>query len=610
MPRLSDTKIAWLLFALATIVYALTMCRTIYTGDDGDFETAMYTLGVCHPTGYPLFTLLGRAFLFGLAPLIEEPAARINLMTALFGAGAVAMFYRFVASVVPSRAVSVSAALLLAFAPTLWQQSLSCEVYTLTALFLCTILWLSVRLERGESVLKALVLVYGLSLTNNLTMALFLPGFLVLALRKVGLKKLLVLLPLFLLPLLLYAYVPLAAHFSDSPLKWGDPQTWPRFFQHVNGSQYRPLMFTQPLATWHLRLWSYASGALWKEFGGVFLAFVVPGMIALGKHQRPILALTGWVFLVDIIYATNYAISDIYVYYIPSYLCVAVWIAVGMGQVGTWLSGKWPRMARPLAILTLLVPLVQMTTHLATTEKSSNFIEADFAANILTSSPKNAVVLATNNTVFTLWYLKFVKHQRPDVTVLNVDLLEGTLYHDESWYFVHLQHQWPGLPSPYGLTRKATTDGTYLQLLVRTALAEDRPVLLVSDDRQDNHSAEVGLPSLNQRLQPFVRAPWGINQRLYEPGNVPENTALLAQNTALWPQLKVRGVYQNDKESDPLQLHVIVRYFSAHKALALLAEKQGQRALAREHYTGASLIFRDSEVEAGLKVTSGGDTAQ
>ena len=117
MSPLSDRKIAWLLFVLAALVYGLTLCRTIYTGDDGDFETAMATLGVCHPTGYPLFTLLGRAFLLGLAPVIEEPAARVNLMTALFGAGAVAMFYRFVASLVTARVAATSATLLLAFAP-------------------------------------------------------------------------------------------------------------------------------------------------------------------------------------------------------------------------------------------------------------------------------------------------------------------------------------------------------------------------------------------------------------------------------------------------------------------------------------------------------------
>ena len=602
MPRtLSDRKIAWLLFALIAAVYALTMCRTIYTGDDGDFETAMATLGICHPTGYPLFTLIGRAFLLGLAPIISEPALRINLMTALFGAGAMAVFYRFVATLVPSRLAAASATLLLAFAPTLWQQSLSCEVYTLTALFLCTVLWLCARLERGENTLKPLVLVYGLALTNNLTMALFLPGFLTFTLRKVGFKKLFSLLPLFLLPLLLYAYLPLAARFGDSPLKWGDPQTWPHFFQHVNGSQYRSLMFTQPLATWHLRLWEYARGFLLKEFGELFLLFALPGIIALWKQQRMILLLTAWVVLVDIVYATNYAISDIYVYYIPSYLCVAAWIAVGLSQIGIRLSTLRPNLTLPLTTLALLVPLVQMATHWSTADKSSNFLEADFAANVLTSAPQNAVVLATNNTVFTLWYLKFVKHQRPDLVVLNVDLLEGTLYHHEGWYFTHTVQQWPGIPSHIGLPLIATSDGTYLQFLIRMALAEERPVLLISDDRQDDHPAEVGLPSLNQRLAPFVKVPWGIVQRLYEPGSAPAVTTILAQNATLWPQLKTRGVYRNGEDSDPLQLPLLVRYFNAHKALAALAEEQGQSTLAREHYMGAGLLFRDAGIMAGLK---------
>nr|WP_309686583.1 DUF2723 domain-containing protein [Armatimonas sp.] len=601
MSSLSDRKIAWLLFAIAALLYTLTMCRTIYTGDDGDFELAMATLGVCHPTGYPLFTLLGRAFLLGLAPIIDEPAMRVNLMTALFGAAAVAMFFRFVAALIASRVVAISAALLLAFAPTLWQQSLSCEVYTLTALFLCTVLWLSVRLERGERVLAPLVLVYGLALTNNLTMSLFLPGFLLFAWRKVGFKKLFVYLPLFLLPLLLYAYVPLAAKLGNSPLKWGDPQTWPRFLQHVNGSQYRHLMFTEPLTTWHVRLWGYFYGALWKEFGGHFLLFALPGIAALWKKQRALLALTSWVFVGNIVYATNYAINDIYVYYIPSYLCVAAWMAVGLGEVGIWLSARKPALVRPLALLLLMTPLVQMTTHLSATDKSSNFLEADFAANILSSAPKDAVILTSNNIVFTLWYLKWVKHQRPDVAVLNADMLEGTLNNNTGWYFEHVQSQWPGLPSPFGFSREATSDGTYLQLLVNTALAEGRPVLLVSDDRLDSRRSQAKIPALYERLKPFTRVPWGIVQRLYEAGSAPDGTELLTQNAALWPQLKTRGIYAGWKDGDPLQLHILVRYFNAHKALAQLAEKQGQTELAREHYAGANLLFRDPEIEASIK---------
>ncbi len=604
MSSLSDKKIAWLLFAITALVYALTMCRTIYTGDDGDFELAMATLGVCHPTGYPLFTLLGRAFLLGLAPLIDEPALRINLMTALFGAGAVAVFYRLVASVLPSRVVAASVSLLLAFAPTLWQQSLSCEVYTLTALLLCTVLWLSVRLERGEDTLKPLVLIYGLSLTNNLMMALFLPGFLVLAWRRVGFRKLVTHLPLFVLPLLLYAYVPLATKLSSSPLAWGDPQTWSRFLEHVNGAQYRSSMFTQPLMTWHLRLWSYLHDFLWKEFGGHFLVFVFPGLLALWRRQRAFLALTVWVFGVDIIYATNYRISDIYVYYIPSYLCVAVWIGGGLFEGGEWLRCTRPQLTRPMVLLLLLTPLVQMTTHLEATDKSSNFLEADFGNNILASAPKDAVVLTTNNTVFTLWYLKWIKKLRPDVVVLNVDLLEGSLDDQQGWYLAHVRRQWPYVPNQLGLSRSAARDGSYLQLLVRTGLAEGRAVLLVADDRIDARRLVAANPSLNERLAPFTRRPWGITQRLYEPGSEPADAELLMQNAALWNTFKRRGVYADWQEGDPLQTHLRVRYFYAHKALAQLAEKQGERELAHEHYTGANLIFPEPDIAAGLKRVS------
>ncbi len=114
-------------------------------------------------------------------------------MTALFGAASVALFYRFAALIVPSeqRFFAATAALLFAFSPTLWQQSLSCEVYSLTCLFLAALLYLAAlwhqtpqdtRESRG--LLRLLAFVYGLSLTNHLTMALFLPGFLFFVLTR------------------------------------------------------------------------------------------------------------------------------------------------------------------------------------------------------------------------------------------------------------------------------------------------------------------------------------------------------------------------------------------------------------------------------------------
>jgi hypothetical protein len=55
------TTIAVFVFSL--LVYALTLAPSLGPVDAGELAAAAYTLGVAHPTGYPLYALLGRAFI-------------------------------------------------------------------------------------------------------------------------------------------------------------------------------------------------------------------------------------------------------------------------------------------------------------------------------------------------------------------------------------------------------------------------------------------------------------------------------------------------------------------------------------------------------------------
>lgn len=610
--RRLDTRIALSLFLVALAVYGTTMCRTIYTGDDGDFETAMFTLGICHPTGYPLFTLLGKLFLTLLAPIVAEPAARVNFLTALCGAGAIGIFYRFLAVVVPSRAVAAMSSLVLAFAPTLWQQSLSCEVYSLTCLFLSAVFWLTARLLRGENTLQALVVTYGFALTNNLTMALFLPAFLWLVGWRVGWKALFgpQRIAGFLLPLLLYAYLPLAANYGHSPLKWGNPSTLPTVLAHIRGSQYSSLMFSKPVSQWPFRCLIYGQHYLIPEFGWHFFAFLPVGLWRLWKTQRPLLWVSLWVFWVDVIYAINYDVADVYVYFIPSYVMAALWIAQGIAwAVQSGLERVWGRahadsatrlrQSKLLAVIALAIPLVQMSLHLATTDKSGNYLEADYARNILKSAPKDAVILTTSSLTFTLWYEKWVRHNRPDVVALNIDLFLGSISNNQPWNFHQIRGQWPTLPAPYGLTQKDLDSGRYLQRIVRIALGENRPVLFVPDSRSD-HLAFDSMAPKNEMFKPFTRLPWGVAERLYEPGTEPAPAELYNTNASLWPQLSFRGVYTGWATSDTLQVHIPFRYFFANKALGQLAEKTGHIDEARTHYQDALKLFADPELDKSL----------
>ena len=54
----------WTVFAIASIVYLLTIEDTASLWDCGEYITAAYKLEVGHPPGAPLYMLLGRLFSF------------------------------------------------------------------------------------------------------------------------------------------------------------------------------------------------------------------------------------------------------------------------------------------------------------------------------------------------------------------------------------------------------------------------------------------------------------------------------------------------------------------------------------------------------------------
>ena len=73
-------------------VYALGACPTIYVGDSGELTTAVAVLGIPHPTGYPLYVLLGK--LWTLLFPVGSIAWRMSLFSAACGALACGLLYR------------------------------------------------------------------------------------------------------------------------------------------------------------------------------------------------------------------------------------------------------------------------------------------------------------------------------------------------------------------------------------------------------------------------------------------------------------------------------------------------------------------------------------
>ena len=157
-----DTLIAFIIFTLCLVVYNATLTPSLsYKSPDGnELATVCTVLGLAHSTGYPLYTWLGK--LFTIIP-IGDVAHRVNLMSAVLGAGGVVLLYailRLLTSdlrqATASRLASAFTALLFALSLTFWSQTGIAEVYapnvfmfTLTLLLL--LVWARVEEHNRQS---------------------------------------------------------------------------------------------------------------------------------------------------------------------------------------------------------------------------------------------------------------------------------------------------------------------------------------------------------------------------------------------------------------------------------------------------------------------------
>ncbi len=90
-PAPSRAWIGLAVFLVSFGIYAATLARTVGFIDSGELAWASASLGIPHPTGYPLYTLLTYLFVV-LFPFLE-PIVAINLFSATVASAAAVGFF-------------------------------------------------------------------------------------------------------------------------------------------------------------------------------------------------------------------------------------------------------------------------------------------------------------------------------------------------------------------------------------------------------------------------------------------------------------------------------------------------------------------------------------
>jgi hypothetical protein len=164
------------------ILYVVTLAPTTQFWDTSEYIAAAYVLGIPHPPGNPLFTLVAHVWGDALF-FVDHYAKRINLFAAATSAIAAGCWFligeRWLRGIVPAvrprRLAALAGALVAATAFTVWNQSVVNEkVYTLSLLSIALVLWLIVRWddqppgEGHDHYLLMIVYLLALTSTNHM----------------------------------------------------------------------------------------------------------------------------------------------------------------------------------------------------------------------------------------------------------------------------------------------------------------------------------------------------------------------------------------------------------------------------------------------------------
>ncbi len=417
---------------IAGLVYFQTVAPSVtwkHNGaDSGDLAAAAYVLGIPHPPGYPLFMLIAGAF--ARLPYFE-PAAGVGIFAALAGAFALWVLARAGASLIGdldvngiARLIPALVALGFAFAPALWSQVTVAEVYTLNLFFVCVILWAMVSHHRWRVAISAAA--FGFGLAHHLSIVLLAPGALI-ALQPTRRDWRAIF--LLVTPLLLYAYLPLRGA-QHPAVNWGAPYTLDGFLWDVTAAPYRSYFFGLSLIDVEARL-AQSAKMLFDQFTPLGIAVVLWGVARLATARARLALAFGISFALIGAYAMVYGSRDAFIYLLPAFAMVALWLMYGAAD---FVALSRSRLVAFVAVIALLaLPLYNLRANFSAMDLSGDRAAFNFARGILERLPRDAVVFAEGdeNYFALVYYRQAVLAENSSAVIVSQGLLQYPWYYDE-----------------------------------------------------------------------------------------------------------------------------------------------------------------------------------
>lgn len=473
------------------IIYFITLAPSVVEIDSGELATVQLTWGIAHPTGYPLFTIIGN--LFSLIPLPASKIFQMNLLAAIWCSIAVGIFIytvkfildnlesfssiqvktinrknkkeklpsHFQGIILPENKkilVSVFSGFILAYNKTFWSQSSSVEVYSIHAFLIMLLILFLVKgylanPEQEKSFFRSSWFYFAVSLalsfSNHMTTILILPAaaylfFIKYKFQKTSFVKILKMLAVFFpIIIIIYSYLPLRA--SQYPMmNWGNPINLENIFRHISGKQYQVWLFSSTESA-RRQLFYFINNLSAEYTTGII--FILIGFFTSFKASKRLFVFFLLLLITTVLYSINYDINDIDSYFLLAYIALSFFAAFGIKILFTELKTKKNTYQVALAIIAIV-----LCTHFYVTysdvNRNDSYTFRDYTKGLLRSSDKNSIILSYQWDYFVSasYYFQLVENFRPDVTIIDKELLRRSWYYHQvstvhPELFAHMQNE-------------------------------------------------------------------------------------------------------------------------------------------------------------------------
>lgn len=406
---------------VALLFYLRTLCRTVYVGDSGELIAAVYTLGIPHPPGYPLYVLLGKAFSVVVA--IGNPAIRINLFSSFCAAAASAIFFLSLRFDGLSGGAASATALSIAFGASMWSQATIARVYTPAACAISLTFYFVTRWNLNPQQigwLAAAIAIAGTGIALHPMVVVMLPATIVAAaFRRPSLFtdfRSLWLIGWILPGLALYLWVPLRA-LSKPRVRWGNLRTRDELIRYFfRGAYWKFRYVSTPRKA--AEVIAFYCRRVSKEYGILGAVAIAVGIPIIARASPAFLAMVivtaGGNAAAMIVHARR---EDIF--YWPRYM-MAAWLALAfpLGAGWWWIIGNLPAAVRTPALFAL--PIVLVLRGFRHRDLSRHRYAGDYSRRILRDLPADSILIARDdNVLFPLMYLMYVEEIRRDVKLID-----------------------------------------------------------------------------------------------------------------------------------------------------------------------------------------------